>query len=61
MITARNKEGKSKVIKTKFDFSGRLVETFSVPNNQKALIDNYKYSEDLIKKCFTLKSNTDLI
>ncbi len=60
MITARNKEGKSKVIKTKFDFSGRLVETFSVPNNQKALIDNYKYSEDLIKKCFTLKSNTDL-
>ena len=60
MITARNKEGKSKIIKTKFDFSGRLVETFSIPNNQKALLGNYKYSEDLIKKCFTLKINTDL-
>ena len=55
MITARNKEGKSKIIKTKFDSSGRLVETFSVPNNPKALIENYKCSENLIKKCFTIK------
>ncbi len=60
MITARNKEGKSKIIKTTFDFSGRLIETFSVPKNQKILLSNYKLSEKLIEKCFTLKSNEDL-
>lgn len=61
MITARNKEGKSKIIKTTFDFSGRLIETFSVPKNQKVILNNYKLSEKLIEKCFTLKSNVDLI
>ena len=60
MITARNKEGKSKIIKTTFDFSGRLIETFSVPKNQKILLSNYKLSEKLIEKCFTLKSTEDL-
>tara|TARA_Y200000002_G_C22584285_1_gene622271 strand:- start:29 stop:1132 length:1104 start_codon:yes stop_codon:yes gene_type:complete len=61
MITARNKEGKSKIIKTTFDFSGRLIETFSVPKNQKVILNNYKLTEKLIEKCFTLKSNVDLI
>ena len=60
MITARNKEGKSKIIKTTFDFSGKLIETFSVPKNQKVILNNYKLSENLIEKCFTLKSNENL-
>ena len=52
MITARNKVGKSKIIKTKLDFSGRRIETFSIPRSKKKIISNFNAAEKLIKYCF---------
>ena len=56
MITARNKVGKSKIIKTKLDFSGRRIETFSIPRSKKKIISNFNAAEKLIKYCFFKKT-----
>ena len=36
--TARNKAGKAEKIKTILDFSGKIIETFSVPNNKEIML-----------------------
>ena len=53
MITAKNKIGKSKIIKTKLDFSGRRIETFSVPINKQRLQNNYDAALKIINHCFS--------
>ena len=49
LITARNKAGKAEKIKTILDFSGKVIETFAVPNNKKKLSSNFENATSLIK------------
>ena len=49
LITARNKAGKAEKIKTILDFSGKVIETFSVPSNKKKLTSNFESATSLVE------------
>ena len=52
LITARNKVGKSEIIRAKIDLGGKLTETFEIKDDKKILKNNFLLTKNLIEFCF---------
>ncbi len=55
LITARNKIGKSEIIKAKVDLGGKLTETFEIKDNKKIIESNFNCAKNLIEYCIEKK------